>query len=198
MAMADETDVSLMLKLRRGDRSAFETIVRRHQEPMLNLAYRFLGDRDEAEDLAQEIFLRVYRARATYRPDAKFTTWLYRIASNACLNALRSRKNRPGISLDSLAGEDGRCSPVSAGDTKTVSPPAVLIRGETAQRVREIVSELPESQRLAIVLNRYQDLSYLEVAETMNLSVMAVKSLLFRARERIKERIAPYLGEEVR
>lgn len=198
--MHDDSDVAWMLALQKGDRAAFERLVRRHQESILNLAFRFLGDRDEAEDVTQDIFLRVFRARRTYRPEARFTTWLFRIASNACLNALRARKNRPALSLEDLQvrGEDGRSAPAPIDDKNTPAPPAVLIRSETSQTVRAIVNGLPDAQRMAIVLNKYHGLSYEEVAGSMDLSVMAVKSLLFRARERIKDRMIPYLREEVR
>jgi RNA polymerase sigma-70 factor (ECF subfamily) len=195
--MRDDSDVALMLALQEGDREAFERLLRRYQEPVQNLAYRFLGDRDEAEDLTQDIFLKVYRARSGYRPEAKFTTWLYRIASNACLNALRARKHRRRLSLDEIASKDERHGSPGIGDSKVSAPPAALVRSETAERVRAVVNGLPDSQRLAIVLNRFHGLSYEEVAQAMDLSVMAVKSLLFRARERIKERLAPYLREEL-
>ncbi|MBI3848246.1 MAG: sigma-70 family RNA polymerase sigma factor [Planctomycetes bacterium] len=190
--------MALMLGLQKGDTAAFEILLRRHQEPILNLAYRFLGDRDEAEDLTQDVFLRLYRARASYRPDAKFTTWLYRIASNACLNALRARKGRRAMSLEGLAADGRNATPIQIEDTKASAPPVALLRDEMGERIRGIVDGLPDAQRLAIVLNKYQDLSYEEVAEAMDLTVMAVKSLLFRARERIKERLMPYLREEVR
>ncbi|MBI1849771.1 MAG: sigma-70 family RNA polymerase sigma factor [Planctomycetes bacterium] len=196
--MHDDSDVALMLGLQKGDTAAFEILLRRHQEPILNLAYRFLGDRDEAEDLTQDVFLRLYRARASYRPDAKFTTWLYRIASNACLNALRARKGRRAMSLEGLAADGRNATPIQIEDTKASAPPVALLRDEMGERIRGIVDGLPDAQRLAIVLNKYQDLSYEEVAEAMDLTVMAVKSLLFRARERIKERLMPYLREEVR
>jgi RNA polymerase sigma-70 factor, ECF subfamily len=198
--MTHDSDVALMLGLRKGDRAAFVELLRRHQEPILNLSYRFLGDRDEAEDLTQDVFLRLYRARESYRPDAKFTTWLYRIASNACLNALRARKGRRSVSLDGFGRESNGTTPapMQLEDPKSEAPSETLLRDEMADRVRKIVNALPDTQRLAIVLNKYQDLSYEEVAEAMDLSVMAVKSLLFRARERIKERLAPYVREEVR
>ncbi len=194
--MEDDADVALMLDVQRGDRKAFERLLRKHQDPVLNLAYRFLGDRDEAEDLAQEIFLRVYRARDSYRPEARFATWLYRIAANACLNALRARRNRRSVSIQDIEvqGESGHL----ADDAKEATPAESVLRNEMAERIREIVDGLPDTQRLAIVLNKYQGLSYEEVAESMSLSVMAVKSLLFRARERIRERLIPYLREEVR
>ena len=196
--MHNDSDVALMLGLQKGDTAAFEILLRRHQGPILNLAYRFLGDRDEAEDLTQDVFLRLYRARGSYRPDAKFTTWLYRIASNASLNALRARKGRRTLSLEAIAADGRSETPIQIEDTKACAPPAVLLRDEIGERIRGIVDGLPDAQRLAIVLNKYQDLSYEEVAAAMDLTVMAVKSLLFRARERIKERLMPYLREEVR
>ena len=196
--MQDDSDITLMLELQNGSRTAFERLIHRHQEAVLNLAFRILGDRDEAEDLTQDIFFKVYRARESYRPEARFTTWLYRIASNACLNAVRARKNRRSRFLEELGADNGREGAEPMSDPKAAMPPTTLIQNETAWVLREIVEGLPDAQRLAIWLNKYQGLSYDEVAESMNLSVMAVKSLLFRARECIKDRLIPYLREEVR
>lgn len=195
--MHDQDDVSRMLRVKEGDTAAFEELVERHRDRVLGLVYRYVRDRAEAEDLAQDVFLNVFKARETYRPDARFTTWLYRIATNLCLNALRSKRVRRVVKT--LAPVDGEESSRPIEDLADPSPaPAgeALEKRELASRVREVVDELPESQRTAVLLNKYEDRSYVEISEIMGLSIPAVKSLLSRARMRIKERLLPYLQSE--
>lgn len=189
--MTDRSDVELMLASKGGDERAFAVLVDRHRAAIMNLTYRYLGNRADAEDLAQEVFLRVHRARGSYRPDAKFSTWLYRVAVNACLNEVRNRKSRPTFGAASLpAGDD---APLAARDLRTEAPPDAAERAELRARVRAAVDALPERQRLALLLNKFHGLGYEELAESLELTVPAVKSLLVRARENVRRQVEPYL-----
>jgi len=197
MGLSKDADTELMLSVREGDDEAFATLVRRFQSRVVGLAYRYIGDRESAEDLAQEAFLRVYKARERYEPRAKFSTWLYRIVVNLCLNEIRWRKGRPAMAL-AVATETSSNLNVEVSDNGEPEPIQMMQDAELADTLREIIGTLPENQRIAILLNKYEGLSYLEVAESMELSVMAVKSLLTRARVKIKEKLSPFLREESR
>jgi RNA polymerase sigma-70 factor (ECF subfamily) len=192
-----DADAELMLAVKDGDDVSFATLVTRYQSRVLGLAYRYIGDRGSAEDLAQEAFLRVYRARERYEPRAKFSTWLYRIVVNLCLNEIRWRKGRPAVSL-AVATETSSNLNVDVSDGEEPEPIQTMEKDELAGKLREIIGTLPDNQRIAILLNKYEGLSYQEVADSMELSVMAVKSLLTRARVKIKEKLTPYLREESR
>lgn len=178
-----DPDVALMLRFQKGHEGAFEELVHRHTRAVLNLVYRYLGDASRAEDVAQDIFVKVYRARMKYEPKAKFTTWLYRIAVNHCLNEIRAGKSRPSLGapvndlLEHPAAED---------------PDARLHRQELREAVKGAIDALPENQRMAVLLSRYEDMSYDEIAETMGLSLEAVKSLLFRAKENLQRALARF------
>ena len=176
----NDPDIDLMLRFKGGDEAAFEALVRKHTKSVLNIVFRYLVDRSQAEDVAQDVFVKVYKARAKYEPAAKFTTWLFRITVNHCLNELRSRRSQP---LGSAPMEEliEQPSPENPDDR--------MNSVELKSAVREALDSLPENQRMAVILSRYQDLSYDEIAETMGLSLEAVKSLLFRAKENLKERL---------
>jgi RNA polymerase sigma-70 factor (ECF subfamily) len=181
-----------MEALQRGDESVFGTLVDRHRERVFRLACRYLGDETAADDLAQEAFLRVYRARHTWRPEAKFSTWLYRVTVNACLNELRARRARRAVETTAPAGPGGE--PIfEAADGAAPDPGEQVLRGELATVVMDAVSALPEDQRMAVLLSKYEGLSYRELAEAMERSVPAVKSLLVRARENLRKSLGPYL-----
>lgn len=181
-----------MQAFQRGDESAFETLVDRHRERVFRLARRYLRDETAADDLTQETFLRVYRSKHTWRPEAKFSTWLYRVTANACLNELRARRARKGVESTAPSGPGGEPMPEGA-DPKAVDPGASVLRGELAAVVKAAVDELPEDQKLAVMLSKYEGLSYRELAEAMDRSVPAVKSLLVRARENLRASLSPYL-----
>jgi RNA polymerase sigma-70 factor (ECF subfamily) len=188
-----DPDAALMQAFQRGDESAFEQLVERHRARVLRLAYRYLGNEAAAEDLAQEAFLRVYRARHRWQPKAKFSTWLYRVTANACLNELRARRVRKAVEATAPTGPSGE--PLfEAVDEKTAAPDQALLHLETATVVREAVQKLPDDQRLVVVLNKYEGLSYRELADAMNRSVPAIKSLLVRARENLRKQLEPYLS----
>jgi RNA polymerase sigma-70 factor (ECF subfamily) len=190
--MAD-ADASLMIAFQQGDESAFATLVGRHREKVFRLACRYLGDVNAAEDLAQETFLRVYRARNSWRPEAKFTTWLYRVTANACLNELRARRVRKAVETTAPADRGGEVREDSP-DLAAVDPAEAASKGEVAIRVRAAVEALPEDQRMAVLLSKYEGLSYRELADAMERSVPAVKSLLVRARDNLRTTLAPLLG----
>ena len=193
--VTQDADAALMVRFRDGEDDAFSILVRRYQTRILGLAYRYLTDRGAAEDLAQEAFLRVYKARARYEPRAKFSTWLYRIVVNLCLNEIRWRKGRKALAL-AVSTETSSNLNIEMADKDEGEPIEALEKQELAVHIQEIIATLPENQRIAILLNKYEGLGYQSVAEAMDTSVMAVKSLLTRARVKIKERLLPYLREE--
>jgi len=176
----------LMAQVAEGDEYAFEVLVRRHQTSILNLIYRYVGDRTKAKDLAQEVLIRVWRAANRYEPKAKFTTWIYRITANLCLNELKSYGKRK-----LLFGE----RPIEEGQTlneeSNVSPSAedILLAEERSRQISHALQNLPEKQRMALILKRYDNLSYGEIAKIMECSVSAVESLLVRAKRNLKEKL---------
>lgn len=186
-----DADAQLMLQFQAGNVGAFESLFARHSRAIVNFAFRFVRNREVAEELAQEIFLRVYDAVAGYRVEAKFTTWLYRIATNVCLNEIRRPHFR--VRHDSIDAADQDERPMQLEDTRRPGPQILLERSAVAAAVKEALEELPEKQRLAFVLNKYQDLSYAEVAAVMQTSEKAVKSLIHRAKEALAEGLRPLL-----
>jgi RNA polymerase sigma-70 factor (ECF subfamily) len=192
-------DAALMEAFQRGDEAAFGTLVDRHREKVFRLACRYLGDATAADDLAQETFLRVYRSRHTWRPEAKFSTWLYRVTVNACLNELRSRRVRRAVETTSAAapgagaGTDPGGPALDGPDPRAADPGDAALRGELAEVVWKAVQGLPEDQRMAVLLSKYEGLSYRELADAMDRSIPAVKSLLVRARDHLRTSLAPYL-----
>lgn len=187
-----DPDAALMQAFQRGDEAAFETLVDRHRERVFRLARRYLRDETAADDLTQETFLRVYRSKHTWRPEAKFSTWLYRVTANACLNELRARRARKGVESTAPSGPGGDPLPEGA-DPRATDPGDAVLKGELATVVRAAVDALPEDQRLAVMLSKYEGLSYRELADAMERSVPAVKSLLVRARENLRTALEPYL-----
>jgi RNA polymerase sigma-70 factor (ECF subfamily) len=193
--MAIDRDLELMLAVRRGDASSFEELLQRYRGPLVGYFSRMLRDPAMAEDLAQETFLRVYQARERYEPDAKFTTWLYRIATNLALNALRDRKevtppSQPG--LEENGGEPGDASRIP--DARPTAEQAMM-ETERQRIIRQAVEALPERQRAAVVLHKYQEVDYRQIAKVLGVSESAVKSMLFRAYEALRLRLEPLLEE---
>jgi RNA polymerase sigma-70 factor (ECF subfamily) len=193
MNTEQDPDVLLMLAFQRGDDAAYEELVRRNYRRILNLAYRFIGSREDADDLAQEVCLGVYKARQSYRPTARFSTWLYKNTLNLCLNYNRSMRLRRTLSLVG-ADESGEETPRDLPDEREGLPFDELERKELQEKVREAVESLPPNQRAAVLLSRFEKLSYKEIADVMDLSVQAVKSLLSRAKENLRYKLAFYLG----
>jgi RNA polymerase sigma-70 factor (ECF subfamily) len=189
---ATDYDVSLMLRFQRGEELAFQELVQRNHARVIGLIYRFIGDPADAEDLAQEVFLRIYRARLTYKPTAKFSTWMFRITANVSLNALRSRANRrDDVSIDQM-GDSGD-GPRGIADHDSAMPYDNMHRRELQDKVQEAIQALPEKQQIAVVLNKYEGMSYADIARTIGCSTMAVKSLLARARDNLKDRLLLYV-----
>ncbi len=176
----------LMSRTAGGDELAFETLVRRHQTSVLNLVYRYVGDRTMARDLAQEVFIRVWRAAKRYEAKAKFTTWIYRITANLCLNELKSFGKKK-LLFGGSPGEEGQ----TWDEGSNVSPSAedLLLAEERSRQISDALQSLPESQRMALILKRYDNLSYHEIAKIMECSVSAVESLLVRAKKNLQEKL---------
>ena len=190
--MTVDPDTQLMVDFCGGDVAAFRRLVDRNSAVVFKLAVRYLNDPGEAEDETQDVFLRVHGSAGDYRPSAKFTTWIYRITVNVCLNRLRAAKARPAMSLDAAGGEgDEPLLDVASDDTE--SPSARLEREELDAKIREALASLGEAQRTAVLLRRFEELSYEQIAEAMETTVPAVKSLLSRARQSLKSMLAKYL-----
>ena len=178
----------LMVKTASGDEFAFEVLVRRHQTSVLNLIYRFIGDRTQAKDLAQEVFLRVWQAAGSYQPKAKFTTWIYRITANLCMNELKSSRRRRLFQFLRF-GEDREDTIEEILADASPSPEDLLLSREQSRRISDALQSLPENQRMALILKRYDDLSYQEIAKVIGCSVSAVESLLFRAKGTLQKKL---------
>jgi RNA polymerase sigma-70 factor (ECF subfamily) len=190
------SDVQLMLDVKSGDDSSFELLLRKYRTPVVNFLYRMVRDAAAAEDLAQEVFLRVYRARGQYLPTAKFTTWMFRIATNLALNALRDgRYRQQEISIDHSAfnrsGDGESEQPALEVADRRASIELELIRRDRAQVIRRAVEGLPEKQRAAVLLHKYQGMDYDEISGVLGCSESALKSLLFRAYETLRVELAP-------
>ena len=187
-----QEDLRLMERVKTGDSEAFNALMRKYEKTVLNLIYRFTGDRESAHDLAQEVFLRIYRAAGRFEAKAKFFTYLYKVTLNLCRNARdKTRRRGTSLSLDQ-APEEGRAFdlPDPSGSSETQ-----VQRGELAEAIRQAVMSLPEDQREVVLLQRYQGLAYEEIAETLGLSVPAVKSRLHRAKLGLQKRLAAYLED---
>ena len=187
------TDADLMLRVKDGDDSAFEYLAEKYRRPMLGFMYRVTRNTHLAEELAQEVFLRVYRARATYNAEAKFSTWLYRIASNLSVNYIRDTKHeRPemSVSLDEPDEETGTTLDLA---DKSLNAEQVLLRRERLTAIKRHVQALPERQRNAVLMHKYQGMDYKQIAEVLNISESATKSLLFRAYETLRERLKEFI-----
>jgi len=188
-----DPDAALMLRVKQGDTAAFTELVEKYKQPIMNLAYRTVRDMTEAEDLAQNVFVQVYKSAARYKSTAKFSTWLFTIARNLCLNEIRRRSRHPAESLDASHPDQEDQPQQQYEDKKTFSPPESLLQGELAQQIDQALADLPENQRSAILLCRQEDLSYEDIAEALGCSVSATKSLIHRGRETLKERLKAYL-----
>ena len=183
-----------MLRVKRGDRAAFAGLVDKYKQPVMNFIQRSLRDEIEAEDLAQNVFLQAWKSRARYRQTAKFSTWLFTIARNLCLNEIRRRSRHPAESIEETHAEHDDQPRQQYEDKSQIAPPEKLLHGELAQKIEEALAELPENQRTAILLCRQDELSYEEIAEVLDCSLSATKSLIHRGRETLKEKLKPYLA----
>ncbi|MGA3176713.1 MAG: sigma-70 family RNA polymerase sigma factor [Candidatus Acidiferrum sp.] len=195
------TDVQLMLDVKAGDEASFELLLQRYRTPLVNFLFRMVRNREQAEDLAQEVFLRVYRAREDYVPSAKFTTWLFRIATNLALNSMRdTRYQKLEVSIDApvtLDAEDGDERPLDVAE-KRPNIEQHLVEDVRVKMIRHAINKLPEKQRAAVLLHKYQELDYTEIAKILSCSESALKSLLFRAYEALRVELAPLVAHQAR
>ena len=188
-----DEDAALMLRVKSGDLAAFESLVEKYKQPVVNLIFRTLPDAAEAEDLAQVVFVQVYKSAHRYQPAAKFTTWLFTIARNLCLNEIRRRSRHPAESMDATVGEGAEESARQYEDTRSFGPEEAALQGELEDKVQEAIQALPETQRTALLLCTDSELSYEDISSVIGCSLSATKSLIHRARETLKQRLKPYL-----
>ncbi len=187
------SDAEVMVRVKAGDQTAFEYLVQKYRRPLVGFMYRMARNAAAAEDLAQEVFLRVYRSRETYEPSAKFATWLYRIATNLAVNHARdTRHERPEVtvSIDEPDEETGTTFELPDGG---LTAEQALVRRERLLAIRGKVEALPERQRLAVIMHKYQQMDYKQIADVLKLSESATKSLLFRAYETLREQLKEFI-----
>lgn len=192
-----DPEVQLMLQVRLGDAFAFEELMQRNQARVNSILYNMVGNRETAEDLTQEVFLRVYKAKESYQPEARFSTWLFRIVHNIALNALRTKQRRPELLFGGTANTQSDVFSFEnmLADKSGLLPTRMLAKKELQAIVRKAIDSLGQRQRLAILLHRFEEMNYLEIAEVMEMTPKAVKSLLCRARVNLQEVLRPYLEE---
>jgi RNA polymerase sigma-70 factor (ECF subfamily) len=188
-----DPDAALMLRVKQGDTGAFTELVDKYKQPVMNVVYRMLRDAAEAEDIAQAVFVQVHRSAHRYEVASKFSTWLFTIARNLCLNEIRRRSRHPADSMDATYPDQGDSPVHQFEDRKNFLPSDSLLRVELEEKIEQAVGSLPENQRMAILLCRQDELSYEEMAKVLGCSLSATKSLIHRAREALKERLKPYL-----
>lgn len=197
---AGDIDLQLMARVKAGDDEAFNQLMLRHEKTVINLVYRFTGNREIASDLAQEVFLRIYRAAGRFEARAKFFTYLYKVTLNLCRNQRAKAMRRQTTSLNAVRrGKGNEELPLKELEDPTGSAEEQVSRLELAEVVREAVNTLPEQQREAVILQRFHGLAYEEIADALNLSIPAVKSRIHRAKLNLKDKLVPYLerGESV-
>lgn len=190
---ADMEDSAIMLELRAGNMAGFDYLIQKYRRPIVNFMYRMVHNQAVAEELAQEVFLRVYRSRETYRAEARFSTWLYRIATNLGVNYARDTRHERSAStvyLDETDSETGTTPDVA---DSTMSVEAQMLRRERMNAIREHVMALPERQRMAVLMHKYEGMDYKQIGEVLKLSESATKSLLFRAYQTLREKLKEFV-----
>jgi RNA polymerase sigma-70 factor (ECF subfamily) len=187
VAVALERDAELMLRVRDGDSASFALLLEKHRGPVIHFIVRMVTNQAVAEELAQEVFLRVYRSRGSYEPSAKFTTWLFRIATHLALNWIRDGKNEKGQESLDADVQDGISRQVA---DRQISIEQQMIRDVRLREVRRAIESLPEKQRAAVLMHKYEEMEYSQIAKVLACSESAVKSLLFRAYETLRSRLA--------
>jgi RNA polymerase sigma-70 factor (ECF subfamily) len=188
-----DPDSELMLQVKAGNVQAFETLIDKYKQPITNLIARTLSDPTEAEDIAQNVFIQAYRSADRYQAQAKFSTWLYTIARNLCLNEIRRRSRHPALSIHAHVNEEGDTTESQIPDLRTVAPENQLLQTELEEMVQQALNQLPENQRSAIVMFQDQELAYEDIAKVLQCSLPATKSLIHRGRETLKKILKPYL-----
>jgi RNA polymerase sigma-70 factor, ECF subfamily len=185
---APDLDAQLMLRVRDGDEDSFRVLLDKHRNPLIHFLYRMVQDQAVSEELAQEVFLRIYRSRSSYEPTARFTTWMFRIATHLALNWLRDEKNeRAQERLDEDRSGD---LPARELPDRKPSVEQKMVYQARLQEIRDAIGMLPEKQRAAVLMHKYQEMEYAQIAATLECSESAVKSLLFRAYETLRARLA--------
>ncbi len=185
----DARDVELMGRVGAGDMRAFEELVERHQRAVIGTVAKMLGNASEAEDIAQQVFVRVWKSAGRYEAQAKFTTWLFTITRNLVFNEVRRRQRKPTVSVDEREETTHRV----LEDARAGAPDDEMLQAELEEAIDRAIRSLPEKQRMAVVLRRYEELPYEEIARVLSMSLPAVKSLLFRARTQLKADLQKYL-----
>ncbi len=185
-----ESDIELMTRVKSGDDAAFSELMRRHYRGIVNYIYRFTNNKGNSEDLAQEAFLRVYRSARRYKPEAKFSTWLYKIVSNLCITEVKTKRKDQGVSLDEIEENSG-----DLGDLKSSDAHDLVFRREIGGAISEALRSLPERERMSIILCKYEELPYEEVADIIGCTVGAVKAYVHRGRMKLIQKLRPLLGE---
>ena len=187
----NDIDIALMLRVGKQDEQAFEELISRHQGAVIGTVTKMLSSSSEAEDIAQQVFIRIWKSAPRYQPKAKFTTFLFTIARNLVFNESRRRSRKKEYSMEERE-EDFN---IQSEDSGTASPDEQLLHGELQSAVDKAISELPEKQRMAVILRRYENMPYEEIAQVLELSISAVKSQLFRARHTLRESLQQYLDQ---
>jgi len=187
LAATLDFDAELMLRVKQGDGASFAILLEKHRLPVIHFLYRMVQNQAVAEELAQEVFLRVYRSRESYVPTAKFTTWLFRIATHLALNSLRDGKNRR---LEDRLDDDSSDTPVRQVSDQRPTAEQNMVYQARLDEVRRAVAMLPEKQRVAVLMHKYEEMEYSQIAKVLNCSESAIKSLLFRAYETLRARLA--------
>jgi RNA polymerase sigma-70 factor (ECF subfamily) len=187
LAATLDFDAELMLRVKDGDGASFAILLEKHRLPVIHFLYRMVQNQGVAEELAQEVFLRVYRSRESYEPTAKFTTWLFRIATHLALNSLRDGKHRRS---EERLDDDSGDAPVRQVSDQRPSVEQRMLHQARMEEIRRAVAMLPEKQRAAVLMHKYQEMEYSQIAKVLNCSESAIKSLLFRAYETLRARLA--------
>lgn len=183
-------DWAWMARIKLGDELAFQSLIEAHQQRVIGVVAKMLGNLTDAEDIAQQVFVRIWKSAHRYEPTAKFTTWMYKITRNLVFNELRRRKRHPTQSIDVLNDFD---QPMQVADEQAKGADNLLLDAEVQEAIQQAIDSLPETQRMAIILRRYDEVPYEEIAKILDLSVPAVKSVLFRARTELREQLKRYL-----
>jgi RNA polymerase sigma-70 factor (ECF subfamily) len=191
------SDVQLMLDVKAGDDESFNLLLRRYRTPLVNFLFRMVRDSATAEDLAQEVFLRVYRARKQYSPSAKFTTWMFRIATNLALNSIRDNRHRKMETSIDAPVDDEESAPREL-PAREMRIDEHMVERDRSEFIRRAITSLPEKQRVAVLLHKYEEMDYGEIAGILDCSESALKSLLFRAYETLRVQLAPLVAQPVR
>ena len=191
------SDVQMMLDVKAGDDASFDFLLVKYRSPLVNFLYRMVRDTATAEDLAQEVFLRVYRARKQYTPSAKFTTWLFRIATNVALNSVRdNRYQKMEVSLDAPVSSEEDSAPREL-PAREMRIDEHLLEQDRVAFIQRAIASLPEKQRAAVLLHKYEEMDYAEIAKILDCTEAALKSLLFRAYESLRVQLAPLVTQPV-